>query len=205
VAVDAPTQITNDTGMRSCDRKAHQHFGRYHAGCYPANLNSSFAERTTGFSQALAQRGFKHAPEIIPQQLGRYQIEVYPHAAMIGLFKLSRILKYKKGKLAERRAELERLRHLILVRLPQQEPLLAIEDLPKIPAQGVALKAVEDQLDSLICAYIAAHWWYWGRQRNLVLADREHSKIQAARGLSAEITSGYIVIPYPQGNPELLD
>ncbi|MGB7417419.1 MAG: DUF429 domain-containing protein [Thermosynechococcaceae cyanobacterium] len=205
VAVDAPTQITNQTGMRGCDRKAHQYFGRYHAGCYPANLNSSFAERTTGFSQALAERGFNHAPSMVPQQLGRYQIEVYPHAAMIGLFDLPQILKYKKGKIAERRAELERLCHLILTRLPQQEPPLMIEQLPKIPTKGAALKAVEDQLDSLICAYIAAHWWYWGQQRNLVLADLALADMRTVSDLNTAITSGYIVIPYPQGNPELLD
>ncbi len=206
VAVDAPTQITNKTGMRSCDRKAHQYFGRYHAGCYPANLNSSFAQRTTGFSQALSERGFTHAPGIAPKQRGRYQIEVYPHAAMIGLFELPRILKYKKGKIAERRVELERLRHLILTHLPQQEPALTIEQLPEIPTQGAALKAVEDQLDSLICAYIAAHWWYWGLQRNLVLTDLKLSEVRAAGcELNTQITSGYIVIPYPQGNPELLD
>ncbi len=205
VAVDAPTQITNQTGMRSCDRKAHKYFGRYHAGCYPANLNSSFAERTTGFSQSLLERGFVHAPDITPQQSKRYQIEVYPHAAMIGLFDLPQILKYKKGKIAERRAELERLRDLILTRLPQQEPALMMEQLPEIPTTGVALKALEDQLDSLICAYIAAHWWYWGHQRNIVLTDLELSEVRAGRDLSTTITSGYIVIPYPQGNPELLD
>jgi predicted RNase H-like nuclease len=52
--------------------------------------------------------------------------------------------------------------------------------LPEIPATGAALKAVEDQLDSLICAYVAAHWWYWGIERNWVLGDA---------------TNGYIVIP----------
>ncbi|PZD71809.1 hypothetical protein C1752_04517 [Acaryochloris thomasi RCC1774] len=205
VAVDAPTQITNPVGMRGCDRKAHKYFGRYHAGCYPANLNSSFAERTTGFSQSLCDRGFNHAPGIVPQQLDRYQIEVYPHAAMIGLFDLPQILKYKKGKIAERRAELDRLRHLILMRLPEQEPPLTVEQLPELPTKGTDLKAVEDQLDSLICAYIAAYWWYWGHQRNLVLADLELSEVRASRDLRTKITSGYIVIPYPQGNPELLD
>jgi predicted RNase H-like nuclease len=38
--------------------------------------------------------------------------------------------------------------------------------------QGAALKAVEDQLDSLIYAYVAAHWWYWGLEGNWVLGDR---------------------------------
>jgi predicted RNase H-like nuclease len=39
IAVDAPTLIPNATGMRLPDRLTHKYFGRYHAGCYPANLN----------------------------------------------------------------------------------------------------------------------------------------------------------------------
>ncbi|MEL6500965.1 MAG: DUF429 domain-containing protein [Cyanobacteria bacterium J06623_1] len=38
VAIDAPTIIPNQTGMRLPDKLTHKHFGRYHAGCYPANL-----------------------------------------------------------------------------------------------------------------------------------------------------------------------
>ncbi|NJR75166.1 MAG: DUF429 domain-containing protein, partial [Scytonema sp. CRU_2_7] len=52
--------------------------------------------------------------------------------------------------------------------------------LSEIPTTGAAFKEVEDKLDSLICAYVAAYWWYWGEQRNLVLGD---------------CTTGYIVIP----------
>jgi pyridoxamine 5'-phosphate oxidase len=39
---------------------------------------------------------------------------------------------------------------------------------------------MEDRLDSLMSAYVAAHWWYWGRERNDVLGDA---------------ASGYIVVP----------
>jgi predicted RNase H-like nuclease len=50
--------------------------------------------------------------------------------------------------------------------------------LPEIPTSTATIKALEDQLDALLCAYIGAHWWYWGIERNLVLGDR---------------TTGYIV------------
>lgn len=182
VAVDAPTLIPNATGMRLCDRLAHKHFGRYHAGCYPANLGSPFAERTLALGLSLEARGFAHAPVLEARQAGRHQIEVFPHPAIVTLFRLDRIIKYKKGRLAERQAELGRLRQHILTDLPNLEPSLklATTRLPDIPSQGNALKALEDQLDSLICAYVAAHWWYWGVQRNWVLGDR---------------TTGYIVVP----------
>ncbi len=184
IAVDAPTLIPNATGMRVPDRLAHKYFGKYHAGCYPANLNSPFAQRTVAFGLSLEARGFFHAPTIVPQQPQRFQIEAFPHPAIVHLFKLERILKYKKGVLAERRSELSRLRQFIHELLPLQEPALDVNlgaiPIPDIPQRGTDVKAVEDQLDSIICAYIAAHWWYWGPERNLVLGDR---------------AEGYIVVP----------
>jgi len=196
IAVDAPTIIANLTGMREPDKLTHKHFGRYHAGCYPANLSRPFAQKTVEFGLCLEARGFVHAPIMEAQKLGRYQIEVYPHPATINLFKLNRIIKYKKGKLAERQLELMKLCQYIIDILPNLEPSLNLansptknprssaficgSNLPDIPTSIATLKALEDQLDALLCAYIGAHWWYWGIERNLVLGDR---------------TTGYIVIP----------
>ena len=163
------------------------------AGCYPANLSLAFAQRTVEFGLQLEARGFAHAPAIASQQLGRYQIECFPHPAIVHLFGLNRILKYKKDRLAERRLELEKLRSLIVNILPTLKPSLNLSSssplpqrlsgsfLLEIPSTGAALKAVEDQLDSLICAYVGAHWWYWGKTRNWVLGDR---------------TTGYIIVPH---------
>lgn len=184
VAVDAPTIILNQTGTRLPDKLTHKYFGRYHAGCYPANLNRPFASRTVGFGRSLEAKNFVHAPTIEPQKLGRYQIEVFPHPAIVNLFSLEKILKYKKGKLAERKAELIKLREYIADRLPLLEPSLAIEPniLPAIANKttGKELKIIEDKLDSLICAYVGVYWWYWGKSKNLVLGD---------------VDTGYIVVP----------
>lgn len=185
IAVDAPTLIPNATGSRLPDKLSHKYFGKYHAGCYPANQNLPFAERTINFGLELESRGFAHAPTIEPQKLGRYQIEVFPHPAIVNLFNLERILKYKKGRLSDRRLELIKLQNYLLDILPSLSPPLRLSCLCgsfilEIPTTGAALKATEDKLDSLICAYIAAYWWYWGEQRNLVLGDR---------------TTGYIIIP----------
>ena len=187
VAVDAPTLIPNPTGMRLPDKLTHKYFGRYHAGCYPANQARPFARRTVEFGLSLEQRGFAHAPAIAPQTPGRYQIEVFPHPAMIHLFGLQQILKYKKGKLSERKAELSKLYHYIIEVLPHKEPALSLDperigSLAKLNSLK-ALKSLEDQLDSLICAYVAAHWWYWGKERNWVLGD---------------VSAGYIVVPAPE-------
>lgn len=187
IAVDAPTLIPNVTGTRLPDKLTHKYFGKYHAGCYPANQSLAFAQRTVNFGLELETRGFTHAPKIDAQIPGRYQIEVYPHPAIVNLFNLNRILKYKKGSLNERRLELIKLHDYILNILPILEPSLRSLQLcasfpTVIPATGEALKATEDKLDSIICAYVAAHWWYWGLERNIVLGDR---------------TTGYIVVPKP--------
>ncbi len=183
IAVDAPTLIPNLTGMRLPDRLTHQYFGKYHAGCYPANLNRPFAQRTVEFGQALEARGFLHAPEIEAKTLGRYQIEVFPHPAIVRLFGCDRILKYKKGRLSDRRLELLKLYHYIQQVLPYLSPSLTVSlktEFPIMNCTGVVLKAIEDQLDSLICAYVGAHWWYWGLEKNIVLGS---------------LAEGYIVIP----------
>jgi predicted RNase H-like nuclease len=182
IAVDAPTLIPNATGSRLPDKLTHKYFGKYHAGCYPANQNLPFAPRTINFGLELESRGFVHAPQITPQAPGRYQIEVFPHPAIVNLFGLERILKYKKGRISERRLELIKLYQYIVEILPKFEPGLSLGSwlTDEIPSTGTQLKATEDKLDSVICAYVAAYWWYWGEQRNMVLGDR---------------TTGYIVIP----------
>ena len=180
VAIDAPTIIRNPAGMRPCERAIHRHFGRYDAGCYPSNLGSPFAARTLALSRALLEAGIGHAASLEPQRPGRYQIEVFPHAASIHLLGLPRILKYKKGRIADRIAALSQFQQLLLSRLPGLEPATQPITLPPVPSGGRALKAHEDQLDALLCAYIGAWWWYWGTARTLILGDA---------------TDGFIVVP----------
>lgn len=188
VAVDAPTIIPNRSGTRLPDRLTHRYFGKYHAGCYPANLNRPFASRTTHLGFELEARRFVHAPQIIPQQPGRYQIEVFPHPATVHLFHLDRIIKYKKGRLGDRRRELTRLVSYIEAILPRLEPALSLDsDWQELvarlsTAQGKELKTIEDRIDALICAYVGAYWWYWGSAKNWTLGDRP---------------SGYIIVPAP--------
>ena len=183
IAVDAPTIIPNQTGTRLPDKLTHKYFGRYHAGCYPANLNRPFAQKTVGFGISLEAKGFHHAPTITPQKPGRFQIEVFPHPAIVNLFGLEKILKYKKGRLADRKLELMKLHKYIINILPTLEPALEICD-NFLDTENIksmtALKTTEDKLDSLICAYIGAYWWYWGQTKNMVLGDG---------------TTGYIVVP----------
>ncbi len=183
IAIDAPTIITNAQGMRPCDRLCHQYFGKYDAGAYPANLASPFVHHTLALAEALLARGFDHGADLMPQTMGRWQIEVFPHPATIHLFALPRILKYKKGKLSDRQGQLAVLARLMVEKLPiaNPEPLQIIQQhLHRGKVTGKMLKAYEDQLDSVLCAFVAYHWWRWGKAKNLVLGDRE---------------TGFIVVP----------
>jgi predicted RNase H-like nuclease len=172
IAVDAPLVVVNETGMREAERSMHRHYGRYHAGCYPANLSLAHCRLPLALSAALESRGFAHAAEFVAREPGRYQIEVHPHAACVNLFDLAGILKYKKGTLAARRPELIRYRDLLRE--------LMDAELPEIPSAGAAMKAVEDQLDALLAAYVGAHYWRYGAARSEVHGSRE---------------GGYIVVP----------
>jgi predicted RNase H-like nuclease len=178
VAVDAPLVICNPTGIRDAERELSREFWRFHAGCYPANLGLPFAQHVLLFSQRLADLGFGHGAEMAAREKGRFQIEVHPHAASVNLFDLPQIVKYKRGRRTDRGRELGRLRELMLSRLPLLDPAVSLQ-LPVLPNAG-NLKPVEDQIDAVLCAYIAAHWWFWATRRNRVYGCAE---------------TGYIVVP----------
>ena len=42
---------------------------------------------------------------------------------------------------------------------------------------GRSTKAYEDSLDAVLCAYLAAHYWAWGDQRNEMIGTMEGSYI----------------------------
>lgn len=178
VAVDAPLVIRNQTGIRPAERGLNHDFRRFHAGCHAANLGRPFAQNVISFSRSLAELGFAEGADMTPQQSGRFQIEVHPHAATVNLFGLDRIVKYKRGRREKRAVELSRLCELMLTRLPLLTPALSLQ-LPPVPIAG-NLKPVEDQIDAVLCAFIAAHWWFWATERN---------RVYGTAG------TGYIVVP----------
>jgi pyridoxamine 5'-phosphate oxidase len=184
IGIDAPTVVPGDVPdaivMRSADRLAHSLYGKYRAGPSPANLSPAVWHRTTRLSVSLANLRFLHGDQLAPQSDGRHQIEVHPPAASVQLFLLARVVRYRSGTIAERKAGLRLLRGLMLDHFPRLFPRLALTELPEVPSRGPDLKWMAHRLDSLMSAYVAAHWWYWGRERNEVLGDA---------------ATGYIVVP----------
>jgi pyridoxamine 5'-phosphate oxidase len=140
-----------------------------------------FGTRATQLSCSLTTLNFVHGDRLAPQSRGRHQIDVDPRTAAMELFLLGRLIRYRRGKLTERREGLRLLRGLMLDRFSQLVPRAAVTELPEIPNSSTDLRSMEVRLDSLLSAYVAAHWWYWGRERNDVLGDA---------------AGGYIVVPH---------
>jgi hypothetical protein len=44
--------------------------------------------------------------------------------------------------------------------------------------RGGALKTYEDTLDALLCAFIAAHYWAWGAERNEMIGTMAEGYIE---------------------------
>ena len=160
IAIDAPLVIHNKTGQRDCETAIGMEYGARYASCHTSNETLYPAADSVSLSNRLANEfGFAHlgcAP-------GKWQIECYPHPALIEIFELDMRHPYKKGKVADKREGQTKLAQMLLglrhspvlkLVIPERhmEPFTAshISSL-----RGDALKGNEDKLDAIICLYIA--------------------------------------------------
>jgi hypothetical protein len=107
---------------------------------------------------------------------GRYYFECYPHPALLGVFGLDQIVKYKlrHKNTGEWHRIIDLLRSLTASELP-------VRNICSFVREGLAEnKANEDKLDAIISAYTAAYWWKFGIDRSTMIGD---------------LTAGYIVTP----------
>lgn len=180
IAIDAPLVVNNRCGRRASDAAISRLYQRFDAGAHPTNL-TILRNRVRGgeLVQALSADRVRIV-DALPRAgaRGRRAFEAYPHAGMVELFGLDRTVKYKRGRVAERRAGQDELVSLLRRRLPQLDPPLRLNaDLSRLlrtpdPAlRGGALKSREDELDAVFCAYLAAHLWAWGPSRQRLLGD----------------------------------
>ena len=165
VAIDAPIVVRNALGARPAERLIGRHFGRYNASCHSANTsnpafaNGTRAERLTSALQL----------DIDPASTApRGAVEVYPHPAIVSLFHLPAVITYKDkpGRdLEHLRAELGRLIGLLETLSTAEVPLF-VEQCPawqsiratvEQASTKSQLRAVEDSVDAVVCAYIARY------------------------------------------------
>lgn len=171
VAIDAPIVCPNETGARPVDRLTHTLFHWQHAACHPANLGK--CARPPRVLATLRERlGFAAGWGTDALCAGaRIAAEVYPHPAMVRMFGLERIIKYKKGPVAAKRREFRRLQRLLSALLAEEFGWLALDaDTPALLGEPWS-KPVEDRIDALFCALIALRHVREAGARSEVIGD----------------------------------
>ena len=186
VAFDAPLIVTNPTGNRPAEAALNRDFARFEAGAHPSNTGKPELANPRGAILS-AHLGLDLDPDSTSR---RRALEVYPHPATIALFRLGRTLKYKQ----KPGRSLETLRSDLLL-LTQLLEGLATAECPLhlgdhdgwralVVAVGDAsrkseLRTVEDQVDAVVCAYVA------------LLADKCPERVT----LYGDLATGYILTP----------
>lgn len=197
VAIDAPLRVPNELGGRACERELGAQWRRFDAGPYYANRkNLAFdgVVRGEAIVEALGSAyGFVECAPITATPGGRFICEVFPHPAHVSLFGLSRVLKYKVKRPGQYEAywqEYARYQTLLRTLESADPPLRGAEALLEQPARGLRgkhLKALEDKLDAVTCAYVASYLWRHGSGGSWVYGT---------------LAEGHIVLPrYPPQSP----
>ena len=185
MTVDAPIICPNRTGTRPVDRLTHRMFHREHAACHPAN--STKCPRPIRIRRKLVRRGFQAGWDL--ESAEKIVAEVYPHPAMVRLFRLSRIVKYKKGTVADRRREFARLQRLMLKLVREQFPTLDLNDEARTLLNRAWSKPVEDRVDALFCALTGLWHVHHRGRRSQVIGDLKTGFILLPEDLRASRTT----------------
>jgi len=165
ITIDAPILCPNVTGTRPVDRLTHTLFHREHAACHPANLTK--CPRPVRIREKLEAIGFTTGWD--PGRGRKVVSEVYPHPAMVRLFELPRIIKYKKGPVGWRRKEFARLQRLIKRTVRTRFPFLELDTTSRQLLHAQWKKPVEDLTDALFCAMIGLwHWHHRGKRSQII-------------------------------------
>ena len=157
VAVDAPLVVPNETGQRPAEDEIGEEYSENDAGAFPANRNwlSQWEDRVRGedLVNRLKGLGFEQDPRLNAEKA---VFEVYPHAAIVELFGLDEVLRYKKksGRSYEKAwSEMERFQdYLKSLQNPSIDHPVLEKDVEGL--KGRKLKNVEDRLDAVLCAYL---------------------------------------------------
>jgi predicted RNase H-like nuclease/ppGpp synthetase/RelA/SpoT-type nucleotidyltranferase len=176
VAIDAPLIVTNPTGSRPAEQALSKDFRRFEAGTHPSNTGKpEFANGTRG-ARICKMLGLDMDPR---SGRRRRAIEVYPHPATVVLFGLGKTLKYK----AKPGRSLDLLRSELLLLMDHVERLVTTDrtwrDLRtrvETATRKVDLRQVEDQVDAVVCAYVALFAERWP-ERTTTYGDLERGYI----------------------------
>lgn len=164
IAIDAPLVAHNPPGTnRDADKALAAAFRPYRVSAFPVNRET--ARRGTQLLELLKPYAIEPAIPRKATTLRRGAFETFPTAAQLHLLDLEVPIRYKRGTIALRQENLERL----ILRLAMvEDPALRLEqtrasrDLFSTQPRalnGDRLKSLEDRLDALMCAFVAALAW----------------------------------------------
>lgn len=183
LVVNAPVIVENLSGARPCDRLLLEHFTRFRIDEYANNTVSASHPRTMG--RALMRMGFDPNPASEGDRL----VETHTQAAQILLFGVDRPVRLKSGPIGARKEAAQRFRELVVERLYPGPPslehspeleLLMQAHLPDL--NGTRLGELEERLEALLCAYVAAYLGECGTDSCAFLGN---------------LDQGYILLPDP--------
>jgi predicted RNase H-like nuclease len=157
IAIDAPLIIKNVSGQRACETGIGRQYGSRHASCHTSNTKLYPSARSVYLSEKLSESGFQHLVG------SKWQMECYPHPAIIEMFNLPERLRYKKGTVAAKKAGQQELARLLkslstseILKLVVSDDVAHVLDENHISSlAGQRLKSNEDALDAIVCLYIA--------------------------------------------------
>jgi predicted RNase H-like nuclease/ppGpp synthetase/RelA/SpoT-type nucleotidyltranferase len=188
VAIDAPLIVKNATGNRQAEADLNRDFARFDAGAHPVNTSKPEIGDTPRAAVLSERLGLQINPDVTS---ARRAIEVYPHPATVALFRLGRTLKYKNKK----GRDLETLRSELLLLMKRVQGLSTADPALFVGTPGSRwpallkavhaatrkneLRVVEDQVDAVICAYVA------------LFATREPGQTR----MYGDAATGYIITP----------
>lgn len=185
LAWNAPLIVENLSGSRVCDRQLLEHFSRYRIDEYANNTVSASHPRTMG--RALMRMGF----DPNPASEGDRIVETHTQAAQVLLLGVDRPVRMKSGPIGGRKESVERLRELIEERLMGATATPRLHDSPELTQMmeahlpdlnGTRLGELEERLEALLCAYVAAYLGQVGTDGCAFLGD---------------LDTGYILLPDP--------
>jgi predicted RNase H-like nuclease len=189
-AVDAPLVVPNLTGRRPCEAQVSAAFRRYSAGAYPANRSNPLFAPEPRAARLARRFGWQIDPATPVTSSTTLALEVYPHPTMVALFGLETVIPYKLKagrELPALRASYERLlEHLEatcggLLDLSGNGRWAQLRATAAEATRKSELGRIEDEVDAILCAYLA---WMWVHERPSLT-------------VWGDVREGYIVTPFP--------
>jgi predicted RNase H-like nuclease len=188
IGIDAPLIVPNELGSRECEQAIGRAFGQYDAGAYPSNRTNPLFDPPRALR--LAEHFGWHLDPGNPTR--PLALEIYPHAGMVGLFRLGRVLPYKARptrSVADRKQAFHRMcdlfEELPALRLRESGRWSELRQAMDEAQRPFHLARVEDEVDAIFCAHLA---WLW---------DHRPGALQ----VYGDPVAGLIVAPPPPMQP----